>query len=92
MRLLGEAGLSAARNLMKKQETRNLPGIVKCTLPSVWRGSKLLAVPHLGQLAPDFDPPALDLKFRPRIPLANAAFTAHMVPQSGRETVALRCC
>lgn len=92
MRLLGEAGLSAARNLLKTRKIRHLPGVVKCTLPSIWQGSKLLAVPHLGPVDAGFYAPTLDLYFRPRTPLANAAFTAHMKLQSSSETVALCCC
>lgn len=43
---LGEAGLSQLRKNAKDRE--DLPFKIKCTLPALWSGENLVAVPHLG--------------------------------------------
>lgn len=78
VRQLGDLGWSMRDDLCKFGPMRDVPPVVKRNLPSIWQGKALLAVPHLGLFHRSLPPSVLDLKFRPRTPLANAPFAAHM--------------
>ncbi len=52
-----------------------LPAVVGASLPAVWRGDRLLAVPTLGLMAADqVGRFVVSARFRPRHPLAGAPF------------------
>jgi tRNA(Ile)-lysidine synthase len=56
---------------------RRLPGPVRPSLPALWQGGRLLAVPHLGLRAPGLDAPGrIEVRFQPRHPLAGPPFGA----------------
>jgi tRNA(Ile)-lysidine synthase len=57
--------------------TPTLPAVVGPSLPAVWQGDRLLAVPALGLLAPDrIGRLAVAARYRPRHALAGAPFAA----------------
>ena len=75
---LGSKGRHGEKTLMPKAETRNIAGVIKPTLPAIWRGADLIAIPHLGLYDDSTTPDDLDLQFCPRSPLANAPFMPHI--------------
>lgn len=78
----------AEKTLLPKEKFRNLPGAAKPTLPSIWRGDDLIAVPHLGLYHPSFPPQSIDLHFCPAVPLAKAPFMPHISCSKADRTVA----
>ncbi len=92
VRQLGDDGWSMRRHLAGECCMRDLPSVVRATLPSIWQGTRLLSIPHAGLFDRSFDSSALHLKFRPSTPLANAPFAAHMCQNLAEATVALRHC
>lgn len=78
VRQLGDQAWAMRNKLIEKEKMRRIPAAARSSLPSLWQGENLLAIPHLGLFARSFDPSVLDLKFRPAMPLANAPFAAHM--------------
>jgi len=75
---LGDRGRWAENTLILKEKTRTLPGPVKARLPSIYRGDRLLAVPALGLFSDELPPAAINLRFCPDLPLANAGFMPHI--------------
>lgn len=75
---LGDKARHGDNHLISKGKTRRLPGAVKPGLPAIWRGERLIAIPHLGLHDMSFAPDALDLRFCPLSPLANAPFMPHI--------------
>jgi tRNA(Ile)-lysidine synthase len=67
-----------AKTLIQKAEPRRLAGVVKAGLPAVWQGGALAAVPHLGLFAAALAPEAVELRFCPHFPLADAPFMPHI--------------
>jgi tRNA(Ile)-lysidine synthase len=74
LQALGGAGRRQARELDVQGSRRPLPGAVRDSLPALWAGDRLLAVPHLDIQAPGVDPTALALCFHPPWPLAGPPF------------------
>ena len=83
---LGNAGRQAKNALLQKGPQRRLPALIRRTLPSLWEDGvfaecqRLVAIPHLGLFDQGMTPEDVDLRFCPRIALAQAAFTPHMTP------------
>lgn len=75
---LDEEQLLSANLLTPKEKNRKLPAAVKLSLPALYRSETLIAVPHLGLYQAWFPPEALDLRFCPRTPLADAPFKPHI--------------
>jgi tRNA(Ile)-lysidine synthase len=68
------------------QVGRTLPAPVRPSLPSLWRGEQLVAVPHLGIVLPPLaDHAIVGVRFNPASPLAGAPF--HADGDSHQETV-----
>lgn len=89
LRQLGDDGWPKRHDLVVQGRSREIPQAARTSLPSIWRGETLLAIPHIGRYERSFDPSLLDLHFRPATPLANAPFAAHMCAYSTDQTVAL---
>jgi len=75
---LGDKARHGENTLMSKEKNRSLPGVVKPGLPAIWRDERLMAIPHLGLYDLSFVPEALNLRFCPPSPLANAPFLPHI--------------
>lgn len=75
---LGEATSLADKPMIQKEKARHLPGAVKPSLPAIYRDRTPIAVPHLGLYHASLAPEALDLRFCPRTPLADAPFKPHI--------------
>jgi tRNA(Ile)-lysidine synthase len=72
VRALGRAGTRALG-----QAARTLPAPVRPSLPALWQGEELLAVPHLGLILPWLARCAtVRVRFNPGSPLAGAPFRA----------------
>lgn len=85
---LGQRGRRAENTLILKGKSRTLPGAIKARLPSICRGGRLLAVPHLGLFSDELTPAMINLRFCPDLPLANAAFMPHIISsRRGRSVV-----
>lgn len=78
LRQLGDHHIPSSNQTNHRENRYRIPFMAKPGLPSVWRDSRLVAVPHLGFFDLSFDPSVLDLIFRPVTPLANPPFAAHM--------------
>jgi tRNA(Ile)-lysidine synthase len=77
VRALGHAAPHALDALALLPTRRRLPAPVRPSLPSLWHGEELVAVPHLGAIAPALARTArLAVRFRPAWPLAGAPFHA----------------
>jgi tRNA(Ile)-lysidine synthase len=77
VRALGRAGPRALDPLALPSARRQLPAPVRPSLPSLWHGDELVAVPHLGAIRPALARTArLDVCLRPAWPLAGAPFHA----------------
>ncbi len=71
--------LSGRGNLLPRRgKSQPIPSIAKPSLPALWHDGQLIAIPHLNAFDDRWDWSALNLAFRPRTPLANAPFAAHM--------------
>jgi tRNA(Ile)-lysidine synthase len=69
------------------QDGRTLPAPVRPSLPSLWHGEQLVAVPHLGLVLPSQARSAtVTVRFNPASPLAGAPF--HQDGAGDQETVA----
>lgn len=75
---LGSRTRLAKKALKRWESARHLPGVVRSTLPSIFKGEWPIAVPHLGLFEATFAPESIDLRFSPRTPLANAPFMPHI--------------
>jgi tRNA(Ile)-lysidine synthase len=74
VRALGRAGTRALGQAIG----RTLPAPVRPSLPSLWRGEELVAVPHLGLVLPPLAGRGIvGVRFNPASPLAGAPFYAH---------------
>jgi hypothetical protein len=72
VRALGRAGTQEIGEVR-----RNLPAPVRPSLPSLWHGEELVAVPHLDLLVPALARAAtVSMRFNPTSPLAGAPFHA----------------
>jgi hypothetical protein len=72
VRALGRAGTRALG-----QVKRTLPAPVRPSLPSLWHGEQLVAVPHLGIVLPSLARAAtVTVRFNPALPLAGSPFLA----------------
>jgi tRNA(Ile)-lysidine synthase len=77
VRALGRAGPRALDPLAPTR--RPLPAPVRPSLPSLWQGDELFAVPHLGAMVPALARNArLRVCFKPAWPLAGAPFHAEV--------------
>jgi tRNA(Ile)-lysidine synthase len=77
VRALGQAGSRALAALPPISTRRQLPAPVRPSLPSMWHGEELVAVPHLGAIMPALARTArLGVCFSPAWPLAGAPFHA----------------
>ena len=84
-RALGRAGMRALG-----QSERTLPAPVRPSLPSLWHGEQLVAVPHLGLVLPSFARAAtVTVRFNPASPLAGAPF-ARAAPATKRPFASAR--
>lgn len=75
---LGDQAWSKRKYLVQHGQERDIPAVIRESLPAIWQDGALIAIPHLGLFERTLGPTVLDLKFRPRTPLANAPFAAHM--------------
>ncbi len=74
VRAFARAGLGA---LAAPPDLRRLPAPVRPSLPSLWHGDELVAVPHLGAILPALARNAsVRVRFSPAWPLAGAPFHA----------------
>jgi tRNA(Ile)-lysidine synthase len=79
VRALGRAGPRALDPLALLSTRRPLPAPVQPSLPSLWHGEELVAVPHLGAMVPALARNArLRVCFKPAWPLAGAPFHAEV--------------
>ena len=78
LRALGDDAGRVERVLIQKEKSRRLPAVVERTLPSFWMEDVPVCVPHLGLFAPAMAPDRLEVRFRPKVPLANGPFPPHM--------------
>ena len=77
VRALGAEGWRQRRALGGAGAGRALPAAVGESLPGLWRGAVLLAVPELGPLAPDTEGTlTFEARYRPPRALAGAPFAA----------------
>jgi tRNA(Ile)-lysidine synthase len=77
VRALGHAGLRALAALPLVAARCQLPAPVRPSLPSLWHGEELVAVPHLSAITPALARTArLGVCFSPAWPLAGAPFHA----------------
>lgn len=75
IRALARTGRRHLRAAGSTASRRQLPAPVRPTLPSVWRGEELLAVPHLGLIEPRLArTAAVVARFAPPAPVAGAPF------------------
>jgi tRNA(Ile)-lysidine synthase len=75
VRALGGTGLRALRAWATPPTGRTVPAPVRPGLPSLWHGGNLVAVPHLGAMAPALARSAgVSVRFSPAWPLAGAPF------------------
>lgn len=75
---LGQRSRQAERTLISKGKARTFPGAIKTRLPAIGRDGHVVAVPHLGLFSQDLTPEAINLRFCPISPLANAPFMPHI--------------
>ncbi|MEM8951713.1 MAG: tRNA lysidine(34) synthetase TilS [Pseudomonadota bacterium] len=75
---LGGKGRHGEETLKPKGKTRRIAAVMKPTLPAIWRGADLIAIPPLGLYDDSLTPDDLDLQFCPRSPLANGLFMPHI--------------
>ncbi|MEZ5930710.1 MAG: tRNA lysidine(34) synthetase TilS [Alphaproteobacteria bacterium] len=75
---LGERPGHGTKTLIQKGKPRRLAGVVNATLPAIRQGQALVAIPHLGLFAANLAPEAVELRFCPALPLANAPFMPHI--------------
>ena len=75
---LGGHGWSKRQGLIESGRMRHIPAALRASLPSICQGDQPVAIPHLGLFAPSFDKGGLELHFKPKTPLANVPFAAHM--------------
>ena len=74
---LGAEGWRQRVGLVARAPAAALPAVVRPSLPAIWRGSRLLAAPGLGLIAPDCaDRLAAEIRYLPAQPLAGAPFAA----------------
>lgn len=80
VRAFGRVGLRALGALPAPATGRQLPAPVRPSLPSLWLGEELVAVPHLEAISPALARDArLDVRFSPAWPVAGAPFHAEGV-------------
>jgi tRNA(Ile)-lysidine synthase len=78
VRAFGRAGSRVLGSLTRPVTGRQLPAPVRPSLPSLWDGSELVAVPHLEAISPALVRNAsVNVCFSPAWPLAGAPFHAH---------------
>jgi tRNA(Ile)-lysidine synthase len=68
----------AEKTLILKGKTRTLPGAIQACLPAICRDGHVVAIPHLGLYSDGLTPEAINLRFCPNLPLANAPFMPHI--------------
>ncbi len=84
VRALGAEGWRQRVGLTAPAPAAALPAVVRPSLPAVWRGDRLLAVPELGLIAPDdADRLVAETRYRPAQPLAGAPFAAGPPAEAG---------
>ena len=71
---LGVEGAASMRAIVPADPAHHLPGIVRPSLPALWQGGTLLAVPHLGWRRPGVEP-GVEVRLRPARPLSGSGFT-----------------
>jgi tRNA(Ile)-lysidine synthase len=65
----------SAMPLDRRAPRRRLPGAVLPSLPALWQGTRLVAVPHLSLCVAELAAAsAVEIRFQPRHPLAAASF------------------
>lgn len=75
VRAFGRAGLRALDQLTRPGAGRSLPAPARPSLPSLWHGGELVAVPHLEAISPALARNAgVGVSFRPAWPVAGAPF------------------
>jgi tRNA(Ile)-lysidine synthase len=88
VRALGHIGLPQLTVLGRSQPGRDLPAPVRPSLPSLWAGDQLLAVPHLGLIRPRLVQRArIIARFGPASVIAGAPF---YMPRAAGSTTLLR--
>jgi tRNA(Ile)-lysidine synthase len=81
VRALGAEGWRQRGTLAGPSAAVALPAVVRSSLPAVWRGDRLLAVPELDLIAPDYaDRLVAETRYQPAQPLAGAPFAAGPPP------------
>jgi tRNA(Ile)-lysidine synthase len=74
---LGQVGWRALAALPPVATRRQVPAPVRLSLPSLWQGENLVAVPHLGAIKPVLARTTrVEVRFSPAWPLAGAPFHA----------------
>jgi tRNA(Ile)-lysidine synthase len=77
VRAFGRAGLRALDPLTQPGAGRSLPAPVRPSLPALWHGGELVAVPHLEAISPVLARNAsVGVSFHPAWPVAGAPFHA----------------
>jgi len=71
---LGTEGAASMRAIVPADPAHHLPGMVRPSLPALWQGGTLLAVPHLGWKRPGVKT-GVELRLRPARPLSGSGFT-----------------
>lgn len=78
VRALGQGGLRQLGTLMRRPNGRELPAPVRPSLPALWHGEELVAVPNLEAISPALANKAeVVARFSPALPLAAGPFCAH---------------